>query len=277
MQNKTYTSRYLSLLFYGFLIPYASHFLISIRENESLLVLFRNKYYWIALAYTLLLSYAFALAIKIMSGHLDKNPKLVAHDVLRVVWQFMLGAVLPLVLIIGLTTVYFDYFDESIIERGYFVHELPLIVLYLAVVNGFYLLLYLNEKAATLHESYLQQRELLTKNGSILVHYRGEQVPINLAEIAMINQVELVNWLITNTGESYILNLSLKEAAKLLGTYDFFQINRKQIVGKATVKKVANGTFGKLELTLAISCTQAVVVSKDRAKNFKKWLAGRAN
>lgn len=273
MPNKTHASRYLSLLFYVFLIPYSAHFLISIRERSSLATRLHNKYYWIALAYTLLLSYVMVFAIACLSGYLDKR-KLYANDLLRVVWQLVLGLLLPLVLVVLATAAYFGFFGENIVERGYFVHELPIVVLYLTIINGFYLFVYINNKAKKLQKSYLQDQGLLARNGNILVHYRGEQLPVSVAEIAMVNQVELVNWLITSTGESYIWNRSLKEISKLLGHYEFFQINRKQIVRKAIVKKMASGSFGKLALTLGINYTKPVIVSKDRAKSFKKWLAG---
>lgn len=273
MSNKTYTPRYLSLLFYVFLIPYAAHFLISIRETDSLTDRLCNRYYWIALAYTLLLSYAAAFGIGQLSAYLDKKEKCRSNHARRTVWQLVWGLLLPLFLVVLLTTAYFGFFGENIVERGYFKHELPIVVLYLIVINGFYLLIHANKQAVVLQRNYRQQQNLLLKDKRIMVHSKTEKLPISVTQIAMIDQVQLINWLITQAEERFILSLSLKEINKLLGPYEFFQINRTQIVRKAIVKKMANGSFGKLVLTLGINYAKPVIVSKDRAKRFKEWLA----
>ncbi|MEE1943854.1 LytTR family DNA-binding domain-containing protein [Pedobacter sp. KR3-3] len=121
--------------------------------------------------------------------------------------------------------------------------------------------------------NYLQQKELLSKDKRVLINHKGGQLSIKVVQIAIIAQVYQVNWMVMRSGESYILNLSLKEINALLSGYDFFQVNRKQIVNKEVIKKITARSFGKLELTLHVHYENQVTVSKDRAKRFKEWLA----
>lgn len=262
---------YWLFVFYGIVIPYSSHFLISIRERDRLIDRVQNKYYWIALIYTLLLSYLISYWVAGCSAYLDKNPP--KSEIQRMMWQLLLGLLLPLLAIVLLTTAYYAIFGESIFERNYFANELPIVVLFLAIVNGFHLLMHANSQTAIHKKNYLQQEEQLAKDRKIQIHYKGTQLPISITEIAMIDQVQNVNWLKMYNGESYILHLSLKEIGELLGNYDFFQINRNQIVNKNAVKKIETGSFGKLELTLNHEMTKPITVSKDRVRRFKQWIA----
>ncbi len=273
MRTKANGQRYLSLLFYIILVPYSSHFLISIRARDALAHRLQNRYYWIALIYTLLLSYGVAFGIAKFSLFLDKHPRLGNHIFKRMIWQLSIGLLLPTVLVIGMTAIYFWFFGENIIDRGYFAYELPIVVLYLAVINGFYLLIYSNNQIWMFKRNYLQQKTLTAKEKRILVHHKGGQLPILVTQIALIDQIHQVNWLIMQNGESHVLHLSLKEIMALLESDDFFQVNRKQIVNKKAIKKIVTRAFGKLELILAVPYENQVTVSKDRAKRFKEWLA----
>ena len=105
----------------------------------------------------------------------------------------------------------------------------------------------------------------------LLVYHRGSYVPMRLNEIAMIDQIAHINWLITFNNEEYILDSTLKEISMLLNQHHFFQINRNQIVNKEMVKSFSPGTFGKIELTLKSG--KITRVSKGRAKEFRKWLS----
>lgn len=273
MRTKINGQRYLSLLFYVVLVPYAAHFLISIRARDTLIHRLQNKYYWIALVYTLFLSYGMALGLAKLSGFLDKHPKLANNSLGRITWQILLGLLLPTLLVIAMTAFYFWFFGENIVDRGYFMFELPIVVLYLALINGFYLLVYFNNQAWAIKRNYLQQQELLSKDKRILINHKGGQLSIKVGQIAVIDQISQINWLIMRNGESHILSLSLKEINALLNSSDFFQVNRKQIVNKEVIKRITALSFGKLELTLHIHYENQVTVSKDRAKRFKKWLS----
>lgn len=273
MRTKTNSQRYLSLLFYVILVPYSSHFLVSFRERDTLAQRLQNKYYWIALIYTLLLSYGVAFGIAKLSIFLDKHPKLESNVFKRIIWQLLLGLLLPSTLVVVVTAFYFGVFGENIIDREYFAFELPIVVLYLAIINAFYLLMYSNNQIWTFKSNYLQQKTLSAKDKRILIHHKDGHLPVLVAQIALIAQIHQVNWLVMHDGESHILHLSLKEILALLPNDDFFQVNRNQIVNKKVIKKIIVCTFGKLELSLTIPYENKVTVSKDRAKRFKEWLA----
>ena len=104
----------------------------------------------------------------------------------------------------------------------------------------------------------------------VIVYHKGAYGPVRLIEIALIDQRNQINWLITFKEEKHILDLSLMEINDVLGTKQFFKINRSQIVNKEAICKFRSGSFGKIELTLNVNAINATI-SKDRAKDFRKW------
>ncbi|RZM25259.1 MAG: LytTR family transcriptional regulator [Pedobacter sp.] len=267
--NKALSLRSLQLIFYLLVIPYASHFLISIRERDTLIQRVQNPYYWIAFGYTLAVCYAFAYIISRLSARLDKKQQELTK---RIIHQTITGVLLPLIGVTALATIYYAAFGENIIKRGYLQNELPIVLLFLLAVNAYHLTRYLNQETEQLKKSFEEQSQQ-AKNNTLLVYHKGAHMPITFDQIAMIDQVQLINWIVTFEKERHILELSLKEACSLLDKQNFFQINRNQIINRKAIHRFSPGTFGKLELFLNINQNGMVTVSKDRVKNFKNWVS----
>ena len=273
MNKKTTISRpqkINQILFYGLAIPLASHFLISIRERDTLWHRIHNPYYWIALGYSLVVCYLSVYVISQISKRLDLFDGKQGITFGRFLKQFVFGLLLPLCGITLLAAGYYGYFGENILEREYLVHELPIVALFLCVVNCYYLMRSFYEGASLPLESRIVE-EQVTDN--VVVYRKGEYVPTDFRDIAMIDQIELINWVVNFDGEKHMLAYTLKEISALLDGCEFFQINRKQILNRRAIKSFRPGTFGKLEVTLTVEQRSRVTVSKDRVKNFRAWLA----
>lgn len=264
------TIKILNVIFWTLIIPLSAHFLVSIRRNDSFLELIENPYYWIALVYTLVLSYLVVFIISKLSTYWDKIEDGKNNYINRIIKQLIFGILCPFIGIIILAITYFHFCSGQVIQKSYFLKEIPIIVLYLCVLNVFYISVYLNKQIITLTKKDEEQAETPINRNKLLVHYRGDYVPIDLNEIALISQVNRINWLITFKGEKHILDLSLTAIHALLNENQFFKINRNQIVNKKIVKRYSVGSFGKLEFKLDKDTT--ATVSKGRAKRFKAWL-----
>lgn len=264
------TIKILNGIFWTLIIPISAHFLVSIRRNDSFFMLIKQPYYWVAFFYTLVISYLVVFIISKLSIRWDKIEDGKMNYVNRILKQLIFGILIPFIAIIILATICLYFCSGQVIQKSYFLKEVPIIVLYLCVLNVFYISVYLNKQIITLTKKDEEQAETPINRNKLLVHYRGDYVPVDLNEIALISQVNRINWLITFKGEKHILDLSLTAIHALLNENQFFKINRNQIVNKKIVKRYSVGSFGKLEFKLDKDTT--ATVSKGRAKRFKAWL-----
>ncbi|MES2418122.1 MAG: LytTR family DNA-binding domain-containing protein [Bacteroidota bacterium] len=262
--------RFLNWIIWAVAIPVFVHFLISIGEKAGFLEKINSLYYWIMLIYSLVISYTLAFAITKFPKYFNKrkNVKYIRNDFIlsQLIFEF-LSSLLVLTLFALLC---FYFLNEKMLQENYFMKELPLIGLILCVFNGFYIAVYLNKSILNAIKKENEQKQLPGVK-RLSVYYKGAYILINLMEIAFINQSSHINWLITFKGEEYILDQTLKEIFALLDAQQFFKINRNQIVNKEIIKSFKQGTFGKLELKLKTG--KATTVSKDRAKEFRRWLS----
>lgn len=79
-------------------------------------------------------------------------------------------------------------------------------------------------------------------------------------------------WLLTSTGEKYIYDKSLDEIEQMIDPQFFFRLNRQCI---ANIKAIESATLfdkNKLLIHLAPKTEQTILVSRDKASDFKRWL-----
>lgn len=102
---------------------------------------------------------------------------------------------------------------------------------------------------------------------------RNSWVPVRVADIAYIIRDEL-NFMVTNTGERYILDYdALDEIETLLNPDQFYRASRHCIVGINAVQSVKGLANLKLQLLLKAPNHQiSIDISRDKAPSFKKWL-----
>lgn len=79
-------------------------------------------------------------------------------------------------------------------------------------------------------------------------------------------------FLVTKAGQRLALDYSLDRLAQLLNPRQFFRVNRQYLVGLAAIDVIHHNATGRLELTLQPAARQPVLVSGDRATEFKEWL-----
>jgi hypothetical protein len=202
-----------------------------------------------------------------VSIYLDKYEPITVNLFRRLIKQLLLGFSLPLILVFILLVIYDYYLDGDPVHFPFLVKELTFFALFLYSFNGVYIALGLERQVSKFMNEELSVAEASNK---LLGYRRGAYVPVDVSEVALISQIEHLNWIITFHGERYVLNLSLKKANELLNGAEFFRINRNQIIHKEVIQELRPGSFGKIDLTLKIQRI-TTTVSKGRAKHFRKW------
>ncbi|MCL6266339.1 LytTR family DNA-binding domain-containing protein [Flagellimonas myxillae] len=83
---------------------------------------------------------------------------------------------------------------------------------------------------------------------------------------------------VVDTGyNKFSSELTLKEMEALLGNR-FFRANRKFILSKTIIDAFESGSYGKIEVSLKthniVDLPQKIVVSRDKAAQFRTWISG---
>ncbi|MDB0603566.1 LytTR family DNA-binding domain-containing protein [Tenacibaculum maritimum] len=91
-------------------------------------------------------------------------------------------------------------------------------------------------------------------------------------EIALFYSMQGVTFAITFEKREYPVNYSLENLKEQLHPDNFFKINRQFIVNIDAIKRVHSYFNGKLKLQIEPSHTEDIVVGKDKAAAFKRWM-----
>lgn len=107
----------------------------------------------------------------------------------------------------------------------------------------------------------------------ILANSRNSWVPVKITDVAYFLREE-INFLVTQTGERYILDYSTMEEIELiLNPNQFYRVSRNCIVNIDAVQSLKSLANLKLQLVLkAPNHKLDISISRDKAPTFKKWL-----
>jgi len=95
---------------------------------------------------------------------------------------------------------------------------------------------------------------------------------LNNEDIALMYSEDGISFAINREGKRYILDSTLEHISESLDPERFFRISRKHIVSIAQVGKIHPYLNSRLKVELNISNDQELIVSRERAKEFKQWI-----
>lgn len=120
-------------------------------------------------------------------------------------------------------------------------------------------------------EAFFNSMESRPKVNSVLVHYKGQIIPIQVKDIAFAYIRNEVTLLKTLQEKTYILNKTLDDLEQKLGSM-FFRANRQYLVNRSAIQSVENYGSRKLALLLAVSSDETITVSKEKHTPLMNWL-----
>lgn len=95
---------------------------------------------------------------------------------------------------------------------------------------------------------------------------------IDTSEVAYFCFEEGATFLVTRPGQHLAVDYSLDKLVQLLNPRQFFRVNRQYLVSLSAIDLIHSYSAGRLELELQPKARQQVLVSGDRATEFKEWL-----
>ncbi|MFD1470434.1 LytR/AlgR family response regulator transcription factor [Hymenobacter caeli] len=126
----------------------------------------------------------------------------------------------------------------------------------------------------------LKMQQLLAQFAPAQPSYRqrflitaGEQLlPVAVEEIAYFYTLNEVVYLVRHDGRKFTLEHTLEKLESLLDPATFFRLNRQYLASLKAIGKIHSHFLGKLKLELLPPRPDEVLVSRDRAPLFKRWL-----
>ena len=105
-----------------------------------------------------------------------------------------------------------------------------------------------------------------------LVRHLSQWLPIETSEIAFFYSEEGVTLFRTKTGQKFSLDYTLDELETMLEPAIFFRANRQFLINIGCVQQIHPYFNNKLKLTLRPTPSEEVLVSRERATDFKRWM-----
>lgn len=129
----------------------------------------------------------------------------------------------------------------------------------------------LNSLSDSIKYLALNERDFKTR---FLVYKGDSMFAIETKDIALFRLVEGTVFLVTGKGIQYILNSSLDEIEKELDPRQFHRANRQFIVSAAYINRASHYFNYKLLVEMNVKVSEQILVSRERAAEFKRWLDG---
>ncbi|WP_221391436.1 LytTR family DNA-binding domain-containing protein [Dyadobacter sp. NIV53] len=105
-----------------------------------------------------------------------------------------------------------------------------------------------------------------------LVRHLSQWVPVETGEIAYFNSEAGVTLFYTWSKQKFTLDYTLDELDTMLDPAQFFRANRQYIVNIRSVQQIHPYFNNKLKLALKPETEDEVLISRERATDFKKWM-----
>ncbi|MEM7656974.1 MAG: LytTR family DNA-binding domain-containing protein [Bacteroidota bacterium] len=107
-----------------------------------------------------------------------------------------------------------------------------------------------------------------------LVSHRDQLIPVEESEIAYFFTANELVYLMRQDGQRFAIDFKLEALSKELDPEVFFRLNRQYISRLSAIQRIHPYFHGRLKLSLQPEQEGEVIVSRDKAKEVKKWLGG---
>jgi DNA-binding LytR/AlgR family response regulator len=212
--------------------------------------------------------------------HSHKHPDLFVSDIqLADGRSFEIFDAVPLTTPVIFTTAYDEY-----MQRAFKLHSIDYLLKPIDETE----LKTAFEKYAALHQHY--NRDFSERLKDLVRYAAAEKVSsyksrflvksgnrlsaIAADNILLLEADDHIVWLYDKAGRKFILDDSLDELERVLNPQTFFRLNRRYIAPITSIERIENGLNGKLHIRLKAVNAADIFVSRERARDFKKWLDG---
>lgn len=116
--------------------------------------------------------------------------------------------------------------------------------------------------------------QLYPSRKRLLIRLNAQIYPIEYSDIAYLYSENKSNFLITRSGESYIVDKTMNELEKDLSSNDFFRVSRMCIISRSAITDYYKVNDAKYSVIVTPRPDFNIEVSLSRSSNFISWMKG---
>lgn len=105
----------------------------------------------------------------------------------------------------------------------------------------------------------------------ILITQGDKLIPISVSQILLFRAEDKAVFINTTDAKSILIKDTLEELSKSINPEVFFRVNRSFLVNRSAILNASLHFNGKLKLTIRDYENEEVMVSRDKANEFKVW------
>ena len=118
----------------------------------------------------------------------------------------------------------------------------------------------------------LKQQQSKTWRSRFLVKHGQKLVSVETGDIAYFYAEGRLSYFITWDKQKYVLDYTIEELEQMLNPGQFYRANRAFIIQVKAVSQIHNYFNGKLKLELQPDTEKEVLISREKATEFKEWM-----
>lgn len=107
----------------------------------------------------------------------------------------------------------------------------------------------------------------------VLIPYKDKILPVKTTAIAYFYNTGGETKVTTLDGQSYPISKSLDSLMMKLDPASFFRVNRQFILSKEVIESITIWFDSRLKVHVSLPTEEPIFISKNRAAEFKEWLA----
>lgn len=121
-------------------------------------------------------------------------------------------------------------------------------------------------------ETLVAQQNHTKHRDRFLVKTGQRLMPVSTDEIAYFYTEDKVVFIRTRNDDRFIVDYTLDEIEHQLNPKDFFRANRQYILNSSSIEEIHTWFNGKLKVSVRPKPEEEIVISRDKAGDFKNWL-----
>ena len=247
-----------------FLYPAISFFVVHIGNNNTFSELVKIPSFYSDLLLAFICSFGLGIYFRILFKEINRRFPEKEFLKMRLVRHLSYGILIPLIFIGLIEGVYLHVIGFGIFHPPFFSFDLPISFIFLVLINLIYLFLFEYGRKDSEPELEIRTEGFLVSQGrrKILIHHD---------QIVYFFTSKGSTWLITRAEEKYLMHESLSAVYSLINTAQFFQLNRKLIANRNSIRSYTPTSSRKLLVELDPPHTEEVFVSKPKSSDFINW------
>lgn len=199
----------------------------------------------------------------------------------RLVLQFTFGLLIPILLVIGLASLYFYVNGINILLTDYLYYALPFVAMLLLLMNVVLVMTpyclvgwrHFREGAYGNTVDMAEARTAASDPTPSVKALSGAETLLLEHGVILAAYIIDGNVLVREkSGDELLSESTLDELESSLNSADFFRINRQLIMHRSLCKGYKPLDHGKLEVTTEVVIPVPAIVSQLKAKAFRAWM-----